>query len=136
GARFQNFDPGATLHGLPRGRLSGRGRARGSGVGIPLPLVYHLALGPSEIAGRPLAAASLHGRGGPRVHHARARLVTPAGAAEVRAGAAMGTSVAYRLAGQLDCRKLETLMPALPGSTAARFTISGRGTNATHRRAR
>src|SRR5439155_13170 len=136
GARFWDLDPGATVDGLVRARVSGRGRLRGRGVGFTVPLAYHLALGPSEVAGRALAAASVHGRSGSHVHHARARVVTSAGAVEVRAGAAAGASVAYRLASRLDCRKLEDLVPAVPGSLTARVTVVGRGTGATDRRAR
>ena len=136
GARFWDLDPGATVDGLVRARVSGRGRLRGRGVGFTVPLAYHLALGPSEVAGRALAAASVHGRSGSHVHHARARVVSSAGAVEVRAGAATGASLAYRVASRLDCRKLEDLVPPVPGSLTARFTVVGRGTGATDRRAR
>jgi len=133
---FRDLDPGATVDGLVRARVSGRGRLRGRGVGFTVPLAYHLALGPSEVAGRALAAASVHGRSGSHVHHARARVVSSAGAVEVRAGAATGASLAYRVASRLDCRKLEDLVPPVPGSLTARFTVVGRGTSATDRRAR
>jgi len=135
GARFADLDPGATVEGLVRGRLSGRGRARGSGVGLETPLAYHLSLAPSEIAGRALTEASLHGHGRLRVHHVRARVLSPVGAADVRAAATVGAAPSYRAAGTVECGKLGELVAALPGSLAAGFTLAGRGTDATDRRA-
>ncbi|HYV58423.1 MAG TPA: translocation/assembly module TamB domain-containing protein [Candidatus Nitrosopolaris sp.] len=135
GTGFADLDPGAIVEGLWRGRLSGRGRVRGIGVGLESPLAYHIALAPSEIAGHRLTEASLHGRSGLRVHHLRGRLLGPVGTADFRAAAVAGAALSYHAAGTVECRKLGELVATLPGSLAARFTLAGRGTEATDRRA-
>jgi len=62
-------------------------------------------------------------------------VLSPVGAADVRAAATVGAAPSYRAAGTVECGKLGELVAALPGSLAAGFTLAGRGTDATDRRA-
>ena len=134
-AEFAGLDPGAAVAGLVRAQANGRARARGRGIGLEAPLAYRLALGRSAVGGRSLARAVLGGRGAHGVHHARARVVAPAGEGRLRARVVTGSIPAYRLAARLRLEHLEEIVPRAPGWVAAEARVAGRGFDALTRRA-
>jgi len=134
-AAFAALDPGAAVAGLVRAQANGRARVRGRGVGLEAPLAYRLALGRSEIGGRPLSHVTLGGRGARGVHRARGRVVAPAGEGRLRARVVTGSIPAYRLAARLRLDHLEEIAPRAAGWAAAEARVVGRGFDALTRRA-
>jgi autotransporter translocation and assembly factor TamB len=125
---FSALDPGAAVSGLPRAKASGRARARGQGLGRLAPVSYHLALGPSVIAERPLAQLVVAGRATNGVHDLAARGTAPIGEASLRARLDLAEPLTYRIESRLHVKHMEVITSRLPGWAAGRVDVRGAGT--------
>jgi autotransporter translocation and assembly factor TamB len=123
-ARFAGLDPAAAISGLVEASLDGRLRAHGTGTDARARLAWELRLAPSRIASQPLDAVRLRGDADGPVHHARGEVAVPTGRAVLRAGARLGPTVAYRVAGRVEANDLAAL--GVPGWAYARLSVAGR----------